>query len=86
MTLTIFLQDAALPRLARERQCFGPQPSASLHEEQVTIATFTTTFGRQFSTFRPVHKENSGEVENLSKVYASAEEAVKDIPSGSTLM
>ncbi|KAF9984210.1 Succinyl-CoA:3-ketoacid coenzyme A transferase 1, mitochondrial [Mortierella antarctica] len=54
--------------------------------KQVTIATFTTTFGRQFSTFRPVHKENSGEVENLSKVYASAEEAVKDIPSGSTLM
>lgn len=52
----------------------------------MTIATFTTTFGRQFSTFRPLHKDNSAEVENLSKVYASAEEAVKDIPSGSTLL
>ncbi|KAG0214043.1 Succinyl-CoA:3-ketoacid coenzyme A transferase 1, mitochondrial [Mortierella sp. GBA30] len=54
--------------------------------KQVTIAAFTTTFGRQFSTFRPLYKESSSEVENLSKVYASAEEAVKDIPSGSTLM
>jgi len=58
--------------------------------QQVTIATFTTTFGRNhFSTFRPSFKdasEDEGQVENLSKVYSSAEEAVKDIPSGSTLM
>lgn len=50
----------------------------------MTIATFTTTFGRQFSSFRPQYKQE--ELENLSKVYNSAEEAVKDIPSGSTLM
>ncbi|KAG0054072.1 hypothetical protein BGZ90_006058, partial [Linnemannia elongata] len=52
--------------------------------KKVTIATFTTTFGRQFSSFRPQYKQE--ELENLSKVYNSAEEAVKDIPSGSTLM
>ncbi|KAF9151697.1 Succinyl-CoA:3-ketoacid coenzyme A transferase 1, mitochondrial [Linnemannia schmuckeri] len=52
--------------------------------KKVTIATFTTTFGRQFSSFRPQYKQE--ELENLSKVYSSAEEAVKDIPSGSTLM
>ncbi|KAF9195602.1 Succinyl-CoA:3-ketoacid coenzyme A transferase 1, mitochondrial [Haplosporangium sp. Z 11] len=69
-TLTIFLQHA--------------KRGAS---KNVTIAAFTTTLGRQFSTFRPQYKQaDSGEVENLSKVYSSAEDAVKDIPSGSTLM
>ncbi|KAI8594451.1 hypothetical protein EDD21DRAFT_393610 [Dissophora ornata] len=72
MTLTIILQQA--------------RRGAA---KQVTIATFTTTFGRQFSTFRPQFKEQAvdkEQVENLSKVYTSAEEAVKDIPSGATLM
>ncbi|KAG0343587.1 Succinyl-CoA:3-ketoacid coenzyme A transferase 1, mitochondrial [Podila humilis] len=55
--------------------------------KHVTIATFTT-IGRQFSSFRPTYKQSSEEQvqQNLSKVYASAEDAVKDIPSGSTLM
>ncbi|KAF9396529.1 Succinyl-CoA:3-ketoacid coenzyme A transferase 1, mitochondrial [Podila verticillata] len=53
---------------------------------QVTIATFAT-LGRQFSTYGRAYKQASDDdVQNLSKVYASAEEAVKDIPSGSTLM
>ncbi|KAI1314491.1 Succinyl-CoA:3-ketoacid coenzyme A transferase 1, mitochondrial [Mortierella claussenii] len=70
MTLTIVLQQARLGAA-----------------KKVTIATFTTTFGRQFSTFRPTLKEvDSEQVESLSKVHHSAEEAVKDIPSGSTLM
>lgn len=52
----------------------------------MTIATFTT-LGRQFSTYGRAYKQASDDdVQNLSKVYASAEEAVKDIPSGSTLM
>ncbi|KFH68783.1 3-oxoacid CoA-transferase subunit B [Podila verticillata NRRL 6337] len=54
--------------------------------KQVTIATFAT-LGRQFSTYGRAYKQASDDdVQNLSKVYASAEEAVKDIPSGSTLM
>ncbi|KAK3809256.1 MAG: succinyl-CoA:3-ketoacid-coenzyme A transferase 1 [Benniella sp.] len=54
--------------------------------KQVTIAAFTT-YGRHFSTYRPQFKQADGEeVHNLSKVFPSAEEAVKDIPSGSTLM
>ena len=52
----------------------------------MTIAAFTT-YGRHFSTYRPQFKQADGEeVHNLSKVFPSAEEAVKDIPSGSTLM
>ncbi|ORY88687.1 hypothetical protein BCR41DRAFT_382581 [Lobosporangium transversale] len=59
------------------------------NRKKVTITAFTTTIGRQFSIFRPVYKQAAADdelVENLSKVYPSAEEAVKDIPSGSTLM
>ncbi|KAG0239292.1 coenzyme A transferase family protein [Mortierella sp. GBAus27b] len=54
--------------------------------KQVTIVAFTTTFGRNFSTFRPLSKQADGETQNLSKIFPSAEEAVKDIPTGSTLM
>ncbi|KAG0046092.1 Succinyl-CoA:3-ketoacid coenzyme A transferase 1, mitochondrial [Gryganskiella cystojenkinii] len=70
MTLTVIFQQARLGAA-----------------KQFTIGTFTLT-GRKFSTFRPNFKDadSTGEVENLSKVYNSAEEAVKDIPSGSTLM
>ncbi|KAF9102409.1 Succinyl-CoA:3-ketoacid coenzyme A transferase 1, mitochondrial, partial [Mortierella sp. AM989] len=53
---------------------------------QLTIALFTTTAGRQFSTFRANYKQQTDGKDSSNKVYSSSAEAVKDIPSGSTLM
>ncbi|KAF8978014.1 Succinyl-CoA:3-ketoacid coenzyme A transferase 1, mitochondrial [Entomortierella lignicola] len=50
----------------------------------MTVAFFTAT-GRQFSTFRANFK-HAEERDRANKVYSSSAEAVKDIPSGSTLM
>ncbi|KAF9992517.1 Succinyl-CoA:3-ketoacid coenzyme A transferase 1, mitochondrial [Entomortierella chlamydospora] len=50
----------------------------------MTITLFTTTVGRQFSTFRANFQAQ--ERDRANKIYASSAEAVRDIPSGSTLM